>query len=89
MTHWSLLWLICWCYYSLVVTEPDKKKWACKCHLCVNKCPNGGKAGEGVRKDKGCKGQLTSSKGPGRMGIRHHEQGTAFQVRAFSVLIHM
>jgi hypothetical protein len=39
--------------------------------------------GVGVREDKGLKGQLTSSKGPERIGIRHHEQ-----VRVFSFLRH-
>jgi hypothetical protein len=35
-------------------------------------------AGAGVRRAQGALRQLTSSKVPGRMGIRHHEQGTAF-----------
>ncbi len=30
--------------------------------------------------------QLTSSKGPERMGIRHHEQGTAFPSKGISFL---
>jgi hypothetical protein len=45
---------------------------------CGNKCPVWREAGAGVRGGKGAKRQLTSTKGPGRMGIRHHEQGTAF-----------
>jgi hypothetical protein len=35
-------------------------------------------AGAGVRGEQGGQRQLTSSKGPERKGIHHHEQGTAF-----------
>ncbi len=31
-----------------------------------------------VREMQGAEGRLTSGKGPGRKGIRHHEQGIAF-----------
>ncbi len=31
-----------------------------------------------VREEQGAQRQLTSSKGPERMGIHHHEEGTAF-----------
>jgi hypothetical protein len=41
----------------------DKKKLACQCRLCVNKCPIVGKAGVGVRDGKGPKGRLSSSQG--------------------------
>ncbi len=40
--------------------------------------------GAGLRDGKGSKGQLTSGKGLGRMGIRQHDEGTASQVRVFS-----
>jgi hypothetical protein len=46
--------------------------------MYVNKCPFGGQQVQGVREEQGAKRQLTSSKGPEGMGIRHHEQGTAF-----------
>jgi hypothetical protein len=36
-----------------------------------------------VREGKGRKGQLTSSKGSGRMEIHYHEQGTAFPRKGF------
>ncbi len=39
-----------------------------------------------VREQQGAQGPLTSSKGPGRMGIHHHEQGTAFPSRGISYL---
>ncbi len=39
--------------------------------------PIGGKVGAGVRDGKG-------SKGLGRMGIRYHDQGTAFPSKGFS-----
>jgi hypothetical protein len=46
-------------------------------------------AGGGVRRGQGEKRQLTLSKGPGRMGIRRHGQGTDFPskgVREFFLL---
>jgi hypothetical protein len=33
---------------------------------------------QGVKEEQGAQGQLTSRKGPVRMGIRHYEQGIAF-----------
>jgi hypothetical protein len=40
----------------------------------------------GVREEQGAQSQLTPSKGPGRMGICHHEQGTAFPSKGISFL---
>ncbi len=65
---------------------PDEKKRVCKCCLYVNKCPIGGKwvRGRGVKEGTVNKVQLTTSKGPGRMGIHHHEQWTTFRSKGFS-----
>jgi hypothetical protein len=46
--------------------------------VCKNKCSVGRKQMREVTEMQGAQGQLTSSKGPERMGIRHHEQGIAF-----------
>ncbi len=47
--------------------------------VCMwNKCSAGGKGVEGVREMQEAQGQLTSSKGPVRMGIPHYEQGIPF-----------
>jgi hypothetical protein len=54
--------------------------------MYVNKCPFGGKRVQGVGKDQGAQRQLTSSKGPERMGIRHHELETAFPSKVFFLL---
>jgi hypothetical protein len=43
-------------------------------------------AGVGMGEEQGVQRQLTSSKGPKRMGIRHHEQGTAFSSKGIYFL---
>ncbi len=55
--------------------------------LYVNKCRFGRKQVWGVRGELGVQKQLTSSKGPERMRICHHEQETAFQVRKFIFIL--
>jgi hypothetical protein len=57
------------------------------CRLYVNKCPFGGKPVQGVSEEQGVKRQLTSSKGPERMGICHREQGTAFHGKGISFFL--
>ncbi len=43
----------------------------------------------GVRKEQVAQRQLTSSKGAERMGIRHHEQGTAFPSKGISFFLYL
>jgi hypothetical protein len=64
-------------YYELPFV-PIEVSGLLKSTLYKIQCSVGGKQVGGLREIQGEKGQLTSSKGPERMGICHHEQGIAF-----------
>ncbi len=54
---------------------------------CVNVVCFDGKVGAGGKNCRGRKGQLTSSKGLGRMRIRHQEEELAKQLKGTTCLL--